>query len=326
MREQAIGVLFLILLIERKKCCMPRNLLREPLYDAPFDSVRVVSDTRQVPPVNHLDQVPLGSSSVSMYPGYSPADHDYGKAAEEYGAFAAAARAQGVDVKHPDLDYEIGQGRGTKRKTLEGIRQATKVKHGGPGSRGAGEAPGGPKPKPTTPYALHLKNQANGKNTAEETVANGDNPFFVIDVDPTPVNLTEPTIKSPKRSASLADNVEQEKPKKLKKKHKGNLPQAADSQGVEFEDISQEVDARLKEKEAKRKRKEEKKRKREPADALAAPAEPPVAAEIEQPRKKKSRKSEDNVLVDRSISKRRQSAEDDEVQGEGKKKKRKKNN
>lgn len=277
-----------------------------------------------MPPLNQRDQVPLGSSSVSMYPGYSPADHDYGKAAEEYGAFAAAARAQGVDVKHPDLDYEIGQGRGTKRKTLEGIREATHVKHGGPGSRGAGEAPGGPEPIPMTPYALHLKNQANGKKPAEEPVTNGDNPFFVIDVEPTPVNLTGPTIKSPKRSASPAEVLEQEKPKKLKKKHKGNLPQATDSQGVEFEDISHEVDARMKEKEAKRKRKKEKKRKRETADAPTAPAESPVAAEVEQPKKKKSRKSEDNVLVDRSVSKRRQSAEDDEVQGEGKKKKRKK--
>lgn len=277
-----------------------------------------------VPPADHRDQVPLGSSSASMYPGYSPADHEYGKAAEEYGSFAAAARARGVDVKHPDLEYEIGQARGTKRKVLEGIEETTNVKHGGPGSRGAGEAPGGPETKPMTPYALHLKKQAEEKNAAEETTSNGDNPSFVIDVNPTPVNLARQTTKSPKRSASPPAPLEQKKAKKAKKKHKGDLPQATDYQGVEFEDISQEVDARMKEKEAKRKRKEEKKRKRESADSPTAPADSSADAEVERPKKRKSKKSEDNALSDGSISKKRHGGEDDEEQGEVKKKKRKK--
>ena len=281
-----------------------------------------------MPPVNLRDQVPLGSSSESMYPGYSPADHKYGKAAEEYGTFAAAARAQGVDIKHPDMEYQIGQARGTKRKTLEEIRGAKNVKHGGPGSHGAGEAPGKPQPLPTTPYALHLKSQAKGKTVTDETATNGENAYFVVDVNPTPVNLTELTTKSPKRSASPREPHEQERPKKAKKKHKGDLPQSTDSQGVgiEFEDISNEVDARLKEKEAKRKRKGEKKRKREPADSHTAPAESSVAVEVEPPIKKKSKKTKDNVLVDKSISKKRQGAEDEEGQREGKKKKRKKTN
>lgn len=262
-----------------------------------------------------------------MYPGYSPADHEYGKAAEEYGNFAAAARAQGVDVKHPDMEYQIGQGRGTKRKTLEEIRGAKNVKHGGPGSHGAGEAPGKPEPIPMTPYALHLKSQAKGKNATHETATNGENACFVVDVNPTPVNLTGLTTKSPKRSASH-ESLQQEKLKKAKKKHKGDLPQFTDNQGVgvEFEDISQEVDARLKEKEAKRKRKGEKKRKREPADSLTAPAEASVAVEVEPTIKKKSKKTKDNVLADKTISKKRQGAEDEEGQREGKKKKRKKTN
>ena len=261
-----------------------------------------------------------------MYPGYSPADHAYGKAAEEYGTFAAAARAQGVDVKHPDIEYRIGQARGTKRKTLEEIRGAKNVKHGGPGSHGAGEAPGKPEPIPMTPYALHLKSQAKRKKATDETATNGENACFVVDVKPTPVNLTGLTTKSPKRSASPHESLQQEKPKKAKKKHKGDLPQSTDNQGlgVEFEDISQEVDARLKEKEAKRKRKGEKKRKREPADSLTAPAESSVAVEVEPPIKKKSKKTKDNVLVDKSISRKRQGTEDEEGQREGKKKKRKK--
>lgn len=309
-----------------------------------------------------------------MYPGYSPADHDYGKAAHGYDTFAAAARARGVDVKLPDSEYEIGQARGTKRTKLEGIGEAPNLQYGGLGIRGADGAPGGLESNPMTPSELHLKNQATGKNGTEDTVANGDNPYFVIGVDPTSINPTGPIRKSPKRSASPTEPLEKEKPKKAKKKHKntteemvangehffidvnptpvvltgsthkspkrnapstepleqegpkkakkkhkGTLPK-----GIEFEDISQEVDTRLKEKEAKRKRNQEKKRKRVFDDAPTGPVESSDAAEVEPPKKKQSRKSEDNVLVDRSISKKRHGANDDKGQGEGKTKRRKK--
>lgn len=260
-----------------------------------------------------------------MYPGYSPANHDYGKAAEEYGIFATASRAQGADVTHPDLHDEIGQARGTKRKASAGVREATNVKQGGPDSRDAGETAGGSKPKPMTPSALHFKNQAKGTNITEETLTSIENLGFVIDVNPTPVNINGLTARSPKRSASSLEPLDQEKSKKAKNKHKGNLPHATVNQGIEFEDISQEVDARMREKEAKRKRKGEKKRKREPADFSTAPAEPSAAAEVDRPKQKKSRKNEDNVLVDRSISKKRHGTEDEEGQEESGKKKRKKN-
>lgn len=266
-------------------------------------------NTWQVRPADHRDQVPFSSSSAS---GLSPADHAYGKAAERHGTFAAAARAQGVDIKHPDLEYEIGQARGAKRKKLEEIQEITNVRHGGP------------EPKPANPSDFHLKNQAAGKNTTEEPVTNGENLGFVIDVNPTSVNPTGLTTRSPKRSASLSEPIEQKKAKKAKKKHDGNLPQVTDSQGVEFEDISQEVDARLKEKEEKRKRKETKKRKRVLADSATAPAKSSAAAEAEVPKKKKKKKTDDNVLIDRSMVKKRHGADDDESLGEVKKKKRKK--
>ena len=69
-----------------------------------------------------------------MYPGYSPADHEYGKAAEEYGKAAAEARARGIELKHPEAEYEIGQAKGVKRKTLAGIREAQAAKGKGSGS------------------------------------------------------------------------------------------------------------------------------------------------------------------------------------------------
>lgn len=285
-----------------------------------------------MPPVNHLEQVPLGSSSASMYPGYSPADHVYGKAAEEYGSFVAAAKAQGIDIKHPDIDYEVGQARSFKGKTLEGIREVIAVKHGGPGSRGAGLAPGGPPTKPQTPYTLNSQNQAKKpeesiKETSKEAVTNSDQPCFVIDVNPTPVDIPGITPKASKRSATPPEPIEVQKSKKAKKNHVGDLPGISSSSVVEFEDISQEVDARLKEKEAKRKRKEEKKRKRELGESPVVQAEISVtalAAELEESKKKKSKKGSDDVVANGTASKKRINVEDAEGQGEGKKKKRKK--
>lgn len=81
--------------------------------------------------------MPIGVSSASMYPGYSPADHQYGKAAEEYGRAAAEAKAKGMEIKHTEVDYEIGQAKGVKRRTLAGIRAAKAARDGGSGS-GAG--------------------------------------------------------------------------------------------------------------------------------------------------------------------------------------------
>ena len=446
----------------------------------PFEHDGSQANSQRVPPPTLHDQVPIGSSSASMYPGYSPADHEYGKAAEERGQFVAAARDQGIEITHPDAEYEIGQARGIKRKTLEKIRAAKKVPYDGPGSKGAGAALGTREAKPLTPHSRIVKPQKEkGEHTVNEAATNGDNQFFVIDVNPTPVNIssvttkssnrsatspephakkkskeakrkhdgvlsevtevankslnrnftssepheqehkskkgkqehngvrpgavdgtvnspkrsfnpsehheqehkskktkqkhdgvlpgaTDGTVKSPKRSATPSEHHEQEhiskeakqkhdsvlpgatygsvtspkrsatpsesheqgtKPKKAKKKHHGNLPER-----IEFEDISRDVDARMKEKEAKRKRKEEKKNKRDSEDLSAAQAESSggvTAAdndmEVETPvkQKKKSTKSDDGAL-DRSLSKKRHGAEDDGGQGEGKKKRRRK--
>ncbi|KAL8761693.1 MAG: hypothetical protein Q9203_007648, partial [Teloschistes exilis] len=56
-------------------------------------------DSDQVPAADQLDKVPLGSSSDSMYPGYSPGDIEYGKASEEYGKYAVDAKMTGIDSK-----------------------------------------------------------------------------------------------------------------------------------------------------------------------------------------------------------------------------------
>ena len=240
-----------------------------------------------------------------MYPGYSPADHEYGRAAEEYGKAAAEAKAQGIELKHPDAEYEIGQGKGVKRKTLAGIREAQAAKGKASGTDSGSEGP--VKQKPTEPATTN--GQASTEK-AQEAMPEGDNPYFVIDTKPTPVNIPGLSLQALKRSASPPDAVEGKKHKKAKKNHNGDLPKGEDSQEVKTEDISEQVDARMKEKEAKRRTKEEKKRKRESEGEAAAVAEEPqasgepsaTAAEVESPKKKKAKKSGEEARVDRTAS------------------------
>ena len=268
-----------------------------------------------------------------MYPGYSPADHEYGKAAEEYGKAAAEARAKGLELKHPEAEYEIGQGKGVRRKKLAGIQgaQATKgttsVSGNGSGTGSGSEGPIKPNPKePTT---------TNGQASAEkvqEATPGGENPYFVIDTKPMPVNIPGMSFKSQKRSAS-PDDVEAKKHKKAKEKHEGDMPKGEDTREAKTEDISERVDARMKEKREKRRMKEEKKRKREtegkPAAAAEAPqaaAEPSAAAaEVGSPKKKKAKTSGEERLPDRAASKKRPGEDDGEREdGEGRRKKKRK--
>ena len=265
----------------------------------------------QVPPKNYRDRVPLGSSSVSMYPGYSPADHAYGSAAQEYGKWAAEARKEGQDVKHPQAEYELGQAKGLKRTTLAAIREAKLAREGGSGS-GTGSGSDAVSDSHSKKKTEHTAGPSQQASPPPE----GDNPYFVVDTKPTPVNLPGMTQLPAKRGASPEEEpVESKKHKKAKRKHDGEIPKV--EQGVEFEDISGEVDARLKAKEEKLKRKKEKKRKRESGE------EPLVSGVLststEKPKKKKHKDKEEEDLPDRTVSKKRTKAEVGKLEdGEGK--------
>lgn len=269
-----------------------------------------------------------------MYPGYSPADHEYGKAAEEYGKAAAEARARGIELKHPEAEYEIGQAKGVKRKTLAGIREAQAAKGKGSGSgSGSGTNSGS-----EGPLKQELKKPAtsNGQASTEkvqEAAPEGDNPYFVIDTKPTPVNLQGMSFHPLKRSAS-PEAVDAKKHKKAKNKHDGKMPQGENTEEVKTEDISEQVDARMKEKEEKRKRKEEKKRKREPevesavASQESQPTAKPSATVIDVERskkKKKAEKTEEEQIPDRTAPKKQPGDDEGEEEDGERKKKRKKN-
>ena len=263
-----------------------------------------------------------------MYPGYSPADHEYGKAAEEYGLAVAAARKQGIDLNPTENgpEYKTAQARGLKRTTLAGMRAAKAGVEGGSGSDPGSDS--------DTQFVRDMSTGSvvNGQAAevkSEDETAEGENTYFVIDTNPTPVNLPGLSHKPTKRATedpSPPEPVEQKKSKKVKTKHDGELPGATLANNAEFEDISEEVDARLKEKEERRRRKEEKKRKRLSEGSSGAIAEAAITESVtEKPKKKKTKKSDSDLEVNGVDAKKRHGSDGEEaVDGKGQKKKRKK--
>ncbi|KAI9838202.1 MAG: hypothetical protein M1838_004654 [Thelocarpon superellum] len=229
-----------------------------------------------VPRTDTFSTVPLGSSSASMYPGYSPADHEYGEASMEAGAAISEAKKRGIDVlKDPSLPtYQIGQAHGAKRQMM--FQHRDKPANGP--SNGTSQPEG---------------ESRNAKAPQEAAPADGDNPYFVIDTHPTPVDATSASQPTKKRGSADQSTPEARGGKKVKKAK--TEAAAAIQPQVEFEDISAEVDARLKAKEEKRRRKEEKKRKRESGDSamdvdVETKDENRAEVEVEKPTKKKLKK------------------------------------
>lgn len=246
----------------------------------------------QVPPANHREKVPLGSSSASMYPGYSPADHVYGQAAMQYGSAAARAKAEGIELKpEVDIEYEIGQGKGIKRKKLAEMRAAKGSQDGSGSASGSGtDAPA------AVANGRRVKVDAEDAKSAEE--ANGEaQPSFYIDTNPTPVNLPFSQKKVDKRASPDVEATEEKTLKKAKKAHEGDLPAAPPAGKLETEDISAEVDARMKEKEEKRRKKEEKKRKKE-AEVQAQAAKASEETSTDEKKRKRESEGSSAVLMD----------------------------
>ncbi|KAL9120846.1 MAG: hypothetical protein Q9187_002595 [Circinaria calcarea] len=303
------------------------------MVDRAHDMLRMAKDATRsfVPPSNEKEQVPIGSSSASMYPGYSPADHQYGEAAQEFGAAWSAAKSNGLEFKPPPdgPQYEMAQAKGVKKSTLAGIRAAKAARGEGSGS-GSGSGSEAPTARSTSNGVSTNGNKEDAKS--EDATKENGNPYFVVDTNPTPVNLPGISHQPAKRTSDEQSPKEtgHRKSKKAKTKHEGE-PVAIKEKRVEFEDISAEVDARLKEKEEKRKRKEEKKRKRVSDEAPDAAAETvaeavEVATEVEKPKKKKSKKAGENGVVagaEGIVPAKRSGSSGDEAAGESGKTKKK---
>ncbi|KAL9100921.1 MAG: hypothetical protein Q9163_003757 [Psora crenata] len=177
----------------------------------------------------------------------------------------------------------------------------------------------------------HATRYTNGNNTsngsssgekvaqaAREFTADGDHRYFVIDTQPMKVDI--PSVQRPKRDTTPPNSTETKRHKKAKRMHEGNLPA-----GEGFEDISGEVDAKLREKEEKRKRKEEKKRKRESEITQDTTATGPAVSPTETHKPKKKKHKHGAEGLENVGAKSRTLRDYDEAQGEESKKRKKKN-
>ena len=217
-----------------------------------------------------------------MYPGYSPADHEYGKAAENFGKWTSEAMKHGGKPTLPgNVEYEIGQTKGIKQKTLAKIREAKKQKEASGSSSGSGSGSDNvpSKDEPESSTTAQTTNGNTNPSTAKSGEADqGENPYFVVDTKPMKLNING--VQPPKRKSTSSESLEK-KPKRAKKKHDGALPA-----GEGFEDISGEVDTKLKEKEEKKKRKDEKKKRKRESSGGVPKLEPSNTAEP-SPKKRK---------------------------------------
>ena len=165
------------------------------------------------------------------------------------------------------LDYLAKQSPGCKRKTLAQIDTELAI------NKPIGESDFESRSDAVDAKALGSVNMTDRARVSAMKGSGGEKkPIFVIDTEPTPVNIpgflagkTEPTAES------LLQN-EANTSKRAKKKHKGALPKAMERReeaivnDVEFEDISAEVDVRMREKEEKRKEWEKLKQKSKPVE------------------------------------------------------------
>lgn len=229
---------------------------------------------------NDRNHVPLGSASDSMYVGYSPADHEYGEAANRYGQQMAQARKAGAEPATGENGTEY---KGGKKFTAQASSKY---------SSGANGVPVAPRKGPEPAEPVQEKEVMTSEKVTAQAPEIEANPIFFMD---TPTATSETTAQSSKRGQ--ADSSE--RPSK-----KSKLRQV-EPEG-EKEDISAEVDARLAEKEKKRKDKKANKgnkRKRE-SDDSAQPEEETnedkmdvddAEEKTEKPKKKKTKKILDEV-------------------------------
>jgi hypothetical protein len=222
-----------------------------------------------------------------MYPGYSPADHIYGEAAAEYGAAVAEAKLKGVQLGRDENgpEYIVGHSQQSAKEQLEEIKR----------TREAGKSESAEPTLATEPM-----------EGVEQSVESEQ--LFTIDSNPTPLSILQGRGKnkandSAKRRVSFHDEQpaagkpESEHPHK-QKKVKTTKPEEVDIKPViEEDDISAEVDARLKAKEEKRKRKEEKKRKRESGASEAATTSDVAAPALEEKKPKKKKQKAKQIEV-----------------------------
>ena len=249
-----------------------------------------------------------------MYPGYSPADHVYGRAAEEFGREWQLAKQHGVEFKSSKNgpEYKFGQSRIGKKVDLSTLPAGSKEVDGS-------------NSLPSDTIAQVKNNTGEG-----QAFASDDNAFFIIDTNPAPVNTAVPSHSPLKR---FADQEPGKESKKVKVKYRPSHI-TTKQERIETEDITREVDERIREKDARRKAEISRKRKHGVEKELAATSKYPEAMEIdgetqsepelEVAKLKKSKKSDSEQEGSLPVESNYSDAADAEKAGDKRQKKSKK--
>lgn len=278
------------------------------------------------------EKVPFGSSSPSVRPEYFTNSFEQGSAAEEHEQSASPTINQGADSKPTPFDDAPRQETtGSKRRKLEETSPYIAPSKGN-SMKGSDSGLDGPEAISSKPTTINDQGESQRAESRAARGADDDatlekqDTSFVIDVNSTPVKLAGIAIKPRKRRSSIGNNHERKKTKKPKTRHIDDEQFSSPAKPkVEFEDISQEVDARLREREEKRRRKEKKRKKIIDVDSnfIALDANPTAEGPVRLKKKKKMRHNDDAVMETPDV-KKRSSAERDEGQGERRKKRHKK--
>ncbi|KAL8805204.1 MAG: hypothetical protein Q9182_002079 [Xanthomendoza sp. 2 TL-2023] len=307
-----------------------------------------------MPLQDQLEQAPLVSSPKSSHPGYSVKKHNYGEAAQHSGSYVSQAQRNSQDIMPEDTEYELGQSRPLSSTILEQMRAKKPIQNGTSSGSGSGS---GVK-RAAGPRELNGASKKVRFSDLHQEASHPAGQMFYTDPQPTPAN-TPSTLDPPRKRKEVSPDEGPPEPvrarpeearlsKKAKKNYvdettespgvmedakspqvstsqaNGNTEQAPEEIQIEYDDITAEVDQRMKEKEERRRHKdwlkEEKKRKRDSEGSTAETVDTAVStAEVEEPRKrkkKKSRKSEDAGTVG-EINPKRKCAVDGEALDEG---------
>lgn len=256
-----------------------------------------------------------------MYPGCPTEDHEYGKIIGEYGRAAVNTQARGEEFIPAGVDHEVGQGKSVKRRKLSHSKATTAARENVSGySLGSGSDSAAMKGA-NEPAVI---NGQAGHGRPAEGIAEKRNPHFFVDTEPSPVNLSGVPYRPLKRSSSPPEPTNANKTKRHKMKHDGDLHENTENDYVELEDISAEVDARMKEKEERRKKERKRKRNTKGSSALVNDEER-AAVGADKPKKKRSRTSSGDAPLDLMIPKKRWGEDGEDIAGaEGKAKKKRK--
>ena len=270
------------------------------------DSIRQTRDVTRsfVPPPGLSKAVPIGSSSASMYPGYSPADIVYGDPARELGDEWAEAVQQGggPTVLGPadGPQYELGQAKGLRKqkKSLAQIREeqaalgepTALIPRDPPAAKAVKAATNG---NVTNGVAGSAEAQTNGEGAP---TANGDGPAFFIDTNPTPVKL--PGVSAPPQTTKreqAESSAEEPRRKKAKVEEKNEEAEQVPAAGTKPKSEKEEKKAKKSKDieptaelatESKSEKKEKKSKKPKGVEAMA---EPNAESKLEKKMKKSTK-------------------------------------